>query len=1246
MSRTSFLTATALLVACAACTRPGGPGGFANGEFPSDAAVAPSTGAGGVDGDIAIMAENLTCAPAQSSEAYPARSLLTAATTGMAAAAEQPKYFTADLYNLFKAVCGGCHVDSSLGNFQVTSGSFKSQLNAMFAVGAKSYSVYEIITSNDTAVFMPPAAANGVPFNKRAPTDAVVELANLLKLWLDQGSPSDAFNLPAQPASATSVGYKVSKTLSGQLTNLGSCIPPKGMFAADPSAMDKLDAFFAKATTLPPTLDATDLVTLDSEALAKTGVVSYAPTYPLWTDNAGKMRYVRVPNGQSIKFDKATQRFDIPPNTRFYKTFLKSIIDTSGNAAWRKIETRVIVSRPDVDNADGTTTQTALYGTYLWDDDETTATLLTDPLRDGLPFADHLFTYITDESKAQAIIAAKPTNLTDALSQAGLSRHYAVPGSERCVQCHEGSPSDAFVLGFTPLQVARRASGGGLYEPAAGDELTQLQRLIDYGVITGVTAPTDITPLEQSEGSRLPRSDEELAAQAYMVGNCAHCHNPRGFPSVKQPLLKDVLIFLPGTGPGEGIFQMPLDLVSPIRNRGINKDVTIPYITPSLYDMPSPDSLDKTFCPDLTDDTCTSAQLLKKFVLAPWRSLIYRNTDTPYDYFDDYAPFPHMPLNSPGYDCRVAKIMGDWMVSIPAKLKDPTKIENVEVDTTTGEPPPNADTDAQPYVEVEPGDPDYTTATAARDARVRQYHGNGYRYNFCPSSYTNDIVDPVIEQEVATSQPVLPDDFPITDPTNPNKVLMPSLTPIRPHWVDFDDTDPPGPWFPRRPDWADALVNPNIPTFVKTTTAAENLTSDQAEDLTNVLEALGSVTLSDDVRAKLKQAVPFGLWNTSTPGCNFAGIPTAGSFQGAARPTWMAVAPPDPSAPVYSQSPGAAVFTSVCFNCHGENADSKGLLADEISIFTGGDARVADFRDGLFGPVASPGMNRGLVFDPAAATLGGGVTGDDLAGRYMSWMALGGTAKHLPDAVLSQVSTSPVLGQLRAHVAQQGTPDMLRIGLSLCEQIATSDVEGTQLSVSGLLTNGRYDWSQYTGLIDSNGDAEMWLSLCNLNNRPIVRVLVADSDGWTATSSASTLTATGYQLYWAKSADGTQDDYGANPVMDHHGNVANGITADNLFPICVQKPTDATQKMYADQALARAAAKGIGNAIPYCPDGFVDPSRQLLVTDAGDCVDGRRWAARGAINAALAVFLYLDQIERDPSTRQPLYTECNLIGKL
>jgi mono/diheme cytochrome c family protein len=1204
-----------------ACSRPGGPNAFSQSEFP-----VPDAGSPG----ITTVMGALKCTAAKSSQVLPPRSTLTAGTGAQDGGSSSSTYFTSDLFGLFKSVCGGCHVEQSFGSFAVSQNTFPTVVTA---------DVYNIIVSDDPATFMPPQGGGGMPFSQRTSSDAVVQLATLLNLWLQQGSPSDAFNLPVQ-AAAANAGYAMSPTLAGQLTNIGSCVPDKGMVGVDTSAMDQLDAMFAGAMALPATLDLTDLTTLDSAALAKNGVISFAPTYPLWSDNAQKMRYVRVPRGQSIVFDPSTQKFNIPANTRFYKTFLKSVVDLNGKASYRKIETRLILSRPDTNLTDGTAQQNALFGTYVWNDDETQASLLTDPLRDGKPFADRVFSYVTDEQKAQPIIDGKPANLTDALESAGVTRHYALPGSERCIQCHEGSPSQSFVLGFTPLQIARRASGtGGVYEEASGDELTQLQRLIDYGVVTGMTSPSDVVPLEKAEGSRAPRNDQELAAQAYMVGNCAHCHNPRGFPSVRQPAVKNVLIFLPGTGPNEGIFQFPLETTSPIRKRGLNQNVPIPYITPSLYDQPSSDDIGKYFCADQPEGVCAPKEGAS-WVLAPWRSLIYRNVDTPYDYFDDYAPFPHMPLNTSGYDCRVAKIMGDWMVSIPSKLKDPSLSQTVF--PVAGVFGPTANTDPQPYVEVLPGDSLYSAAVGAAAARLDQYHKLGFRYGFCPSTYTADIVDPVIQDEANQNLPVTSDTGAIYNPNDLTQTIMPELTPIRPHYVSFDDTDPPGDWFPRRPDWATALVNPDIPAFIAQATLTDQLSPDAAEDLTNVVEALETVSLTSDVRAALLQEVPFGLWDTSVSGCNFSGIPTAGNFSGANQPQWMTVAPPPANAPVLVESAGAAVFTTVCFNCHGLQADSKGLLADEITNLTGGDARVANLRDGLLGPLSQPGANRDRVYGPAAATLG--LTGDDLAARYMAWMTLGGTTKHLPQDVLTEVSESPVVGLVRSHIDLQGTPDMLRLGLSLCEELASSDPSGTEFPLSKFIATGRMGWSDNTGLIDRNGDAEMWLRLCNLGNRPIVRVPLVEGGSWTAGTTATGLTVSGYQLYWAVGPNG-EDYYGANPVMNDRGNIDQGLKATNLFPICVAKPSDATQLGFANQQLMASPVNG--NVIPFCPDGLVQPAHQLTVVTSGatrDFQDGRKWAARGAINAALAVFLYLDQIERDPTKRQPLYNQCTLLG--
>src|SRR5204862_2297911 len=107
----------------------------------------------------------------------------------------------------------------------------------------------------------------------------------------------------------------------------------------------------------------------------------------------------------AVVFEPATQQFRTPPNTRFYKTFPRKVVDGSGYTSWRKIETRLIVSRPDgvADDGSGSAKPTALYGTYLWNDSETEARLLRDPLRDGTPFRDRLISVVVDEPAAHAI---------------------------------------------------------------------------------------------------------------------------------------------------------------------------------------------------------------------------------------------------------------------------------------------------------------------------------------------------------------------------------------------------------------------------------------------------------------------------------------------------------------------------------------------------------------------------------------------------------------------------------------------------------------------------------------------------------------------------------------------------------------------------------------------------------------------------------------------------------------------------
>ena len=1226
------------------------------------------------DGGVAFVG-GIKCLQILSAEPLPPRSVVT---NPASAPATGDVYFTSVLFDQFNAFCGACHVSGSYGGWTVSKLTFAQQVTA--DVIERRIKTDNADSSHGQPTYMPPPGNPGAkPWSARLadPNDPIVALVGLLDTWIQQGSPAGQFSLspptpgaatappPATPAAAQA-DYSLTPAAGARLTNIGTCVPNKYAVGIDARTMDQLDALFAQATALPATLAETDLVTFDSQILAESGVVSYVPAYPLWSDDAGKIRHVRPPHNQPIVFDKTTQRFRIPPNTRFYKTFLKKIIGSDGAEVYKKLETRLIVSRPDQTAADGSVTQTALFGTYIWDEAETRAVLLTDPLRDGKPFSDRVITYVVDEPRAAAIQASTPptNNLEYALDTAipPVRRHYGIPGSERCIQCHMGSPSAAFVLGFTPLQISTVPPGsGGVIEPATGDELTQLARLIDYKVVVGMASPADVVPLESSQLPRTPRNSYELQAQAYLLGNCSHCYNPRGFPSTKAPELENVLDFLPSAS--GGIFQFPLDRTSPVRARGAAHDVAIPYITPSLRDVPTPYSSSYTpkfrQCPGDgeagTDGWCKAASMTPyvDFISAPWRSLIYRNVDTPFDYVDDLTIFPHMPMNTPGYDCRVAGILGDWMVSIPAVNPNAKKEDDVS--------PTSGDRTPQPYLEVRPGDTGYATAQSDAKKRLDAYHA-GYRYGFCPD--TSDIVDP----DVASGALQTPADLPIYDNTSsPPQMIMPADgVPNRPNWVVTDATDPPGDWLPRSSTWPQALVDH---------VADASGSGVPVADLQAVVNDLPAVTLDSNVRRTMLTEVPFGLW-VQKPGCDLSGAPTAGSLQGADRPFWMDANNVSPDAPVYLEAPGAAVFNNICINCHGPQADAKGLLADEISIMTGGDARVANFRIGLFGPPAptgTPGANRLRVFGPSIATLGtdGGIApdsppdlqalADDFGARYLAWMALGGTKKRLPPTLLQIVSVTPVLGQIRVGTTSRASANMLQLAQELCSNVLLSTINTGATS----FTSRALNWTQATALIAKNGDAEMWLRLCSLDNRPVVRVLLPQlqsqtgPDGRTSAATCSGLGIDPKSLYWgdAVGADGASV-FAGTTVMDQRGNLVPGITAGNLQPTCVKSPTDPIEQAAVDAYLEGHPVDGDGgpSVVPACPSALFAPATDsagnltrkwglTVGTDpsTGNLIytDANTWALRGAINAGLAVFLYVDQLSKGLVTPKLGYDECD-----
>lgn len=495
------------------------------------------------------------------------------------AVAARPQVTFDDLRAQVRDACGSCHLSpAERGGF-----SFRDAYKGAEALvlGDKRFvpGMYEAaqpMAKRLAAGTMPPADI------RDADPARYARLGQLLQAWIGEGRPAGSF--PVGGPGEGGEGQRLAPEVAAAMTSLGDCVPAKELIGRD---ADK-DAWFASATELPSDLRDTDLFTLDAYELAKHGTVAYAPTYPLWSDDAKKLRMIHVPSAP-VRFDRAKGTFDIPDNTRLYKTFFKEVVDKDGRSTFRKIETRLIVRR--------TPASRSLFGTYRWNDAEDRATLVTTPYRSGEPFKDTVFSVEVDER----------THAT---------QKYAVPGRHRCVECHQGSESESFVLGFSPLQVHRRRPGeGGVEGPVTQDELTQVERLVAYGVLAPVEEG-ELPSLEVTGGEGRPRNDHELSAQAYVIGNCAHCHNPNGFASQQDPRLG---AFNLSAG---RLFQFPIGLRA-----------------------------------------ASSGNLLVS-AGHPEKSEIYARVANPTS-LQGAVALQHMPLHTGGIDCRALDRIGRWIASIP-----------------------------------------------------------------------------------------------------------------------------------------------------------------------------------------------------------------------------------------------------------------------------------------------------------------------------------------------------------------------------------------------------------------------------------------------------------------------------------------------------------------------------------------------------------------------------------------------------
>jgi hypothetical protein len=339
----------------------------------------------------------------------------------------------------------------------------------------------------------------------------------------------------------------------------------------------------------------------------------------------------------------------------------------------------------------------------------------------------------------------------------------------------------------------------------------------------------------------------------------------------------------------------------------------------------------------------------------------------------------------------------------------------------------------------------------------------------------------------------------------------------------------------------------------------------------------------------------------------------------------------------------------ICVNCHGPNADGTGRLADNLATLTGGGSVPANLRDGLFGPPGDPGANLTAQFsmpsgvmvadagmDASAADIlsaWAALTPEDRGARYMSWMGLGGTEVIIPAPIIPIIAHTQVLGVPRSLDASHFGANMLAVAQALCasvvpapqgfstgtacNQLAKADVAPGwwQIEASG---SGEKLVNSPPGLIPNNGDAELWLHLCSMNNP--LPIFATDHEGY---------------IY------GDQDAYPQSiypptaPIGNDRGETDPGGLASgqsNFMPWCV-RPTDncGGEPAPNPQWAVCPAESGIDDPT-YLPGNPNYWPKNLF--------DRQSWAARGAINAGFAVFVYLEALARGTVSTLPTYDQC------
>jgi len=206
-------------------------------------------------------------------------------------------------------------------------------------------------------------------------------------------------------------------------------------------------------------------------------VLPYDINMPLFSDYAGKARFIAIPAGQKMSLN-ADGSIDFPIGTQLIKTFYYPAETPSGR---KLLETRILERKQSE--------WTAL--TYIWNDEQTEAYL---EVAGG---------NIDIEWKSEGVL--KTVN-------------YSVPNVNQCKTCH-GRSNKIIPLGPKMAQLNKA------FKYAEGT-YNQLEYWKLKGVLNTESLPEELPTFP--EWDQISSAAVNDAARAYLDANCGSCHHPEG----------------------------------------------------------------------------------------------------------------------------------------------------------------------------------------------------------------------------------------------------------------------------------------------------------------------------------------------------------------------------------------------------------------------------------------------------------------------------------------------------------------------------------------------------------------------------------------------------------------------------------------------------------------------------------------------------------------------------------------------